>query len=257
MATELKIRGGGTAWNDAFTGASRELTVDTDTNSLRVHDGVTVGGNPITGGGGGDLDDLGDVTITSPVTGACLVFNGTIWIDSQTPTFVAPILGTPASGTLTNCTGLPASGVTGTALVAAAIGTTVQAYDLFLTSIALLGTAADKMIYTTGVNTAAETAITAAGRALIDDADATAQRVTLGLVIGTNVQAQDAFLTSIAALGTAADKMIYTTGVDTAAETAVTATGRSILDDASVQAVRATLAVRGVTLASALGCDLV
>ena len=38
-------------------------------------------------------------------------------------------LGTPVSGTLTNCTGLPAAGVTGTALVSAAIGTTVQAYD--------------------------------------------------------------------------------------------------------------------------------
>ncbi|MDP1931898.1 MAG: hypothetical protein Q8L60_10615 [Gammaproteobacteria bacterium] len=30
-------------------------------------------------------------------------------------TFVAPVLGTPASGTLTNCTGLPATGVTNTA----------------------------------------------------------------------------------------------------------------------------------------------
>jgi len=35
-------------------------------------------------------------------------------------------LGTPASGALTNCNNLPAAGVTGTALVAAAIGTTVQ-----------------------------------------------------------------------------------------------------------------------------------
>jgi hypothetical protein len=34
-------------------------------------------------------------------------------------------LGTPSSGTLTNATGLPAAGVTGTALVSAAIGTTV------------------------------------------------------------------------------------------------------------------------------------
>ena len=43
-------------------------------------------------------------------------------------------LGTPSSGTLTNATGLPATGVTGTALVAAAIGTTVQAYDADLTT---------------------------------------------------------------------------------------------------------------------------
>lgn len=43
-------------------------------------------------------------------------------------------IGTPSAGTLTNCTGLPAAGVTGTALVAAAIGTTVQAYDADLTT---------------------------------------------------------------------------------------------------------------------------
>ena len=71
-------------------------------------------------------------------------------------------------------------------------GTNVQAYDATLTSIASKGTAADKALYTTGVDTWAETPLTAAGRALIDDADAAAQRTTLGLVIGTNVQAYDA-----------------------------------------------------------------
>ena len=50
-----------------------------------------------------------------------------------------------------------------------------------LTSIAALGTAADKMLYSTALNAWAETPITAAGRALLDDADAAAQRETLGL----------------------------------------------------------------------------
>lgn len=53
---------------------------------------------------------------------------------ATSPTLVTPILGTPTSGTLTNCTGLPAAGVVGTALVASAIGTTVQAYDADLTT---------------------------------------------------------------------------------------------------------------------------
>ena len=43
-------------------------------------------------------------------------------------------LGTPSSGTLTNTTGLPAAGVVGTALVNAAIGSTVQAFDADLTT---------------------------------------------------------------------------------------------------------------------------
>ncbi len=68
----------------------------------------------------------------------------------------------------------------GTLLKDADIGSTVQAYDATLLSLASLGTAADKLIYTTGVDTWAESAITAAGRAILDDADATAQLATLG-----------------------------------------------------------------------------
>jgi len=122
-----------------------------------------------------------------------------------------------------------------------AIGTDVQAFDATLLSLAALGTAADRMAYTTGVDTWAETPITAAGRALIDDASAADQRTTLGLVIGTNVQAFDATLLSIAALGTAANKMIYTTGIDTWAEADITAAGRAILDDATAGDQRTTL----------------
>lgn len=53
-------------------------------------------------------------------------------------------------------------------------------------------------------------------------------RSNLGLEIGVNVQAFDATLQSISALGTAADKMIYTTGVDTWAESNITSFGRLI-----------------------------
>lgn len=46
-AIELKLRGGTTAENAAFTGASKEVSVDTDKNTLIVHDGITAGGHPL------------------------------------------------------------------------------------------------------------------------------------------------------------------------------------------------------------------
>ena len=56
-----------------------------------------------------------------------------------------------------------------------------QPIDPALTSISGLTTAADKLIYTTGTDTYAVADLTSAGRALLDDADAAAQRATLGL----------------------------------------------------------------------------
>lgn len=111
-----------------------------------------------------------------------------------------------------------------------------------LATAALTVSAANKLLGSTaGAGAVEEIACTAAGRAILDDADATAQRVTLGVVIGTDVQAYDATLQSLSALGTAADKLAYTTGVDTWAEASVTAAGLAILDDADAAAQRTTL----------------
>jgi hypothetical protein len=61
------------------------------------------------------------------------------------------------------------------------IGVNVQAFDAGLLSIAGLTTLADRSIYTTASDTYAVYTLTAAGRAILDDADAAAQRTTLGL----------------------------------------------------------------------------
>jgi len=50
MPTVVQIRRGTTAENNNFIGQPGELTVDTSTWSLRVHDSLTPGGHAITGG---------------------------------------------------------------------------------------------------------------------------------------------------------------------------------------------------------------
>jgi hypothetical protein len=47
MAKVLQLRGGTTSAHSTFTGALREVTVDTDKDTLVVHDGSTAGGFPL------------------------------------------------------------------------------------------------------------------------------------------------------------------------------------------------------------------
>tara|TARA_Y100000004_G_scaffold63349_1_gene70991 strand:+ start:9538 stop:13218 length:3681 start_codon:yes stop_codon:yes gene_type:complete len=96
---------------------------------------------------------------------------------------------TITSGTITGITDLAvADGGTGASNAADArtnlgveIGTNVQAFDAGLQSISGLTTAADQSIYLTAADTYATYEITAYGRSLVNDADATAARTTLGL----------------------------------------------------------------------------
>lgn len=125
--------------------------------------------------------------------------------------------------------------------------------------------AADRLPYFDGSNSSALAVLSAAGRALIDDASADAQLDTLGLsgdakalvravnyalmrgllnlVPGVDVQAYNGKLAAISSLSAAADRLPYFTGAATADTTTLTAFARSLLDDTDQAAARTTLGV--------------
>jgi hypothetical protein len=107
-----------------------------------------------------------------------------------------------------------------------------------LTAINGLTPAADRIAYYTSASAGAMTALTSFGRSLIDDVDAATARTTLGLGTAATsaasaFEAADATLTALAGVTTAANKLAYFTGVDTAAATDITTAGREILSTAT------------------------
>lgn len=123
------------------------------------------------------------------------------------------------------------------------IGSAVQAYHVNLAQLAGLSLVADRLPYANGTNTLALATLTSFGRSLIDDADAAAGRTTLGVVIGTNVQAYHVNLAQLAGLSLIADRLPYADGTNTLALTTLTSFGRSLIDDANAAAGRTTLGV--------------
>lgn len=124
-------------------------------------------------------------------------------------------------------------------VTAAQVG--AQPLDAELGAIAGLTSAADKGIQFTGAGTAGTFDLTAAGRELINDVDAAAQQVTLGLVPGTNVQAYSAKTAAITALTWAANSIILLTGTATAAVQAIAAHVVPFLQSADATAARAAI----------------
>ena len=223
---------------------------------------------------------------------------------------LAVTTGKLAAGAVTTAK-LAAGAVTATEIAADAV-TTAKVIDDAVTYAKIQNvTATDKLLgrATAGAGNIEEITLTAAGRALLDDADAAAQRTTLalgtiatqsagavaitggtlsgltsiaattatltnanitagsvtgitditvadggtgasdastartnlGVAIGTNVQAYDAGLQSIAGLTTSANQLIYTTAADTYTTTSLTSYGRSLIDDADAATARTTL----------------
>lgn len=90
-----------------------------------------------------------------------------------------------------------------------------QPLDATLTAIAGVATAADKLIYANGSDTFTTTDLTSAARTLLDDATTSDMRTTLGLAIGSNVQAWDADLDTWATKTAPSGTVLGTSDVQT------------------------------------------
>jgi hypothetical protein len=218
-------------------------------------------------GGSADLDDLGDVVITTPADGQALVY------DSGTSQWVnEAVASTPADASTTvkgivelatdaeTTTGTDSTRATTPANVKAAIDartastTAAGIVELATNTEATTGTDTARAVTPAGVaavKAALKDEILGAGvpaaldtldelaAALGDDANF-ASTVTTSLA---GKQPLDTDLTAIAALVSAADKLPYATGAGTWALANFTAAGRALVDDADAAAQRTTLDV--------------
>lgn len=111
--------------------------------------------------------------------------------------------------------GLQSGGSTGgggTSLTKEQADALYQPLDGELTAIAGLTSAANKLPYFTGSGAAAVADLTAFARTVLDDSDAETARATLGLTIGTHVQAYDADLAALAGISGVQGDIIYYNG---------------------------------------------
>ena len=101
MAKRLQHRGGTTAQHSTFTGAVREVTVDTDKNTLVVHDGATAGGHPLATATNFTSTGIDDNATSTAVT---IDSSGDVGINISSPNlnpFAKAV--TLSSGGATNC----------------------------------------------------------------------------------------------------------------------------------------------------------
>ena len=199
LANALAVSSGGTSFNTYATGdvvyasganTLAKRTVGADGTYFGVVSGVPTW-RATTTLGIALADTTGTLSAARGGTGLASYTTGALLYASGASTLTTQAIGSTGD-ILSVVSGVPTWSAT------SSLGS--QSANANLTAIAGLTSAADTLPYFTGAGTAALTTLTTFGRALLDDTSSTTGRASLGVIIGTDVQAFDADLSDLADL---------------------------------------------------------